>query len=124
MILADTSIWIDHLRRGDPGLIALLNAESVVMHPWVLGEIALGNLAHRARTLGVLRELPSARVIASEDIVELIESAPLYGLGIGFVDAQLLACVMATFGLTLWTRDARLFRAASYLGCAYHTAPD
>ena len=72
----------------------------------------------------MLRELPSARVIASEDIVELIESALLYGLGIGFVDAQLLACVKATFGLTLGTRDARRFRAALYLGCAYHTAPD
>lgn len=122
MILVDTSIWIDHLRRGDPGLIALLSAESVVMHPWVLGEIALGNLAHRMKTLGVLRELPSTPVIASWDVIDLIESASLHGLGIGFVDTQLLACVLATPGLTLWTRDARLSRAATRLGIGGHVS--
>ncbi|MGC4107839.1 MAG: type II toxin-antitoxin system VapC family toxin [Thermomicrobiales bacterium] len=124
MILVDTSIWIDHLRRGDPGLMGLLAAESVVMHPWVLGEIALGNLAHRTRALAILRELPSAPVIASWDVIDLIESASLHGLSIGFVDTQLLACAMATPGLTLWTRDARLLRAATSLGCAHHPQSD
>lgn len=122
MILADTSIWIDHLRRGDPRLALLLGRAGVVMHECVFGEIALGSLRHRDRTLTELRALPFAVQADNREVQALIERLPLHGLGIGlgigYVDAHLLASIRLTPGTLLWTRDRRLHAAADRLGIA------
>lgn len=116
MILVDTSVWIDHLRHGDPELAARLEAGETLSHPFVIGELALGNLRQRALVLGALSDLPAAVVASDAEVLALIERQPLYGLGIGYVDAHLLASALLTPDTTLWTRDARLGEAATRLG--------
>ena len=117
MILVDTSVWVDHLRRGDAQLADLLEGNAVVMHPFVVGEIACGSLADRALTLELLQHLPSAVVAEVDEILSYIESESLYGKGIGYVDVHLLASA-ALGGIKLWTRDKRLLAVADRLGCA------
>ena len=122
MILADTSIWIDHLRyKGDPHLIALLRENSVWTHPWIVGEIACGNLAHRARVLRELQKLPQLRVARDYEVLFLIERHRLMGKRVGYVDAHLLAAALAQ-GARLWTKDKRLTIAADGLGIL-HSLP-
>ena len=118
MILADTSIWVDHLGRGDPIMALLLDADNIVMHPFVHGEIALGSLRQRALTLKRLRAMPQLALATSNEVAQLIESAPLYGKGIGYVDAHLLAATLLTPDTQLWTRDRRLREAADTLNVA------
>lgn len=118
MILVDTSIWIDHLRVGDPGLARLLQEGHVLGHQWVTGELAMGQLAHRHEVLGLLDNLPQARLATAAEVVALIETRHLAGLGMGYVDAHLLASTLLTPGSRLWTRDKRLATAASDLGLA------
>ena len=118
MILVDTSVWIDHLRSGDANLAALLDAGRVLAHPFVIGEIALGNLKRRARLLEALQDLPQASVAADAEILEFIEAGGLAGLGIGYVDVHLLASARLTAGSALWTRDRRLAEVAGRLGVA------
>jgi predicted nucleic acid-binding protein len=118
MILVDSSVWIDHLRSGDPMLAARLNAGLVWSHPSIIGEIALGSLRQRQIVLSALRDLPAATQANDEEVLGLIEAAPLHGLGIGYVDAQLLASSRLTPGLRLWTRDRRLHMLAERLGLA------
>jgi predicted nucleic acid-binding protein len=91
VILVDTSIWIDHLRAGDPDLIGLLGRGGVLGHAWVRGELALGQLSGRREILTLLGNLPQATIASPSEVVALIENRQLYGIGIGFVDAQLLA---------------------------------
>ena len=119
MILVDTSVWVDHLRRGDAQLARLLERGTVVMHPFVIGEIACGSLADRQSTLELLQDLPMAGVADSDEIVGFIERQNLHGIGIGYVDVHLLASVALTDGTQLWTRDKRLSAAADDLACAY-----
>ena len=119
MILVDTSVWVDHLRSGDAQLADLLERGKVVMHPFVVGEIACGSLSHRASILELLRELPAAAVAENEEALGFIERHALHGKGIGYVDVHLLAAVALTPGARLWTRDKRLQAAADELGCAY-----
>lgn len=116
MILADTSVWVDHLRKGDPMLVAALQAGSVLGHPFVLGELALGNLRNREVVLDALAGLPSARQANDDEVLSLIKHRSLYGVGIGYVDAHLLASTLLTPGARLWTRDRRLLAAAGTLG--------
>lgn len=107
MILVDTSIWIDHLRRGDTALAELLGRGQVLGHSAVLGEIALGQLAHRRDVLGLLGNLPQATVAAPAEVLTLIESRQLFGLGIGYVDAHLITATLLTGAdATLWTRTS------------------
>ena len=108
MILADTSVWIDHLRVGDAVLGEFLDRGGVLCHPFVTGELALGNLRQRDIVLRALQRLPQAIVASHEEVLRLVERQPLYGLGIGYVDAHLLAAVRLTEGAKLWTRDRRL----------------
>lgn len=115
MILADTSVWIDHLRYGDTLLARLLNNGAVLAHPWVTGELALGNLCQRAEVIGLLRGLPQAAVAGDDEILTLIEQEALHGSGIGYVDAQLLAATRLTPDATLWTRDKRLLALSAKL---------
>ncbi len=123
MILVDTSIWIDHLRIGDPKLAALLQDGQVLTHPWVIGELALGQLSRRSEILGLLPNLPQAKAATDAEVMALIENQQLFGLGIGYVDAHLLAATMLTTGAGLWTRDNRLVAAAVHLGLSSHEMP-
>ena len=119
MILVDTSVWVDHLRSGDARLIDLLERGLVVMHPFVVGELACGSLADRASILELLQDLPMAIVAEGDEVLGLIERHRLYGKGVGCVDVHLLASTLLTRGAALWTRDQRLGAAADALGCAH-----
>jgi predicted nucleic acid-binding protein len=123
MTLVDTSVWVDHLRRsGDPQLIALLKKNNVWTHPWIVGEIACGNLAHRARVLGELQKLPQLPVARDREVLLLIERRRLMGKGIGYIDAHLLTAAV-TQGARLWTRDKRLATIAAALGILHTPSP-
>jgi predicted nucleic acid-binding protein len=111
MILVDTSIWIDHLRRGDRGLTGVLKTGQVVCHDFVIGELACGRLSARAEILNLLKALPRAPVVEHEEVILFVERHGLAGVGIGWIDAHLLAAARLEH-LELWTRDARLRRAA------------
>jgi len=116
MILVDTSIWIDHLRQRDERLSKLLNQGQVLAHPFVIGELALGSLQNRAAILGALQDLPQAPVATESEVLSFIKQNALYGIGIGYIDAHLLAAVRLSPGATLWTRDKRLLAAGTGLG--------
>lgn len=118
MILVDTSVWIDHFRGGDPDLASLLRDGRVLIHPWVTGELALGQLSRRSEILGLLRNLPQAKVATDAEVLTLIDNDQLFGLGIGYVGAHLLAATILTTGARLWTRDRRLAAVAAQQGLA------
>lgn len=115
MILVDTSVWIDHFRRGDRRLAGLLEQGRVVMHSFIVGEIACGDLAKRSQTLELLQDLPSARVAHDDEVLGFIARHALHGKGLGYVDMHLLASVALSPGTTLWTRDKRLMAVAEAL---------
>ena len=116
MILADTSVWIDHLRSGDKELQQQLSRGQVVTHPAVVAELALGSLKERAKTLALLDLLPQVRVAKLDEIRTLIEARRLYGHGIGLTDAHLIASVLINPPTLLWTRDKQLRKVAAGLG--------
>ena len=117
MILADTSVWIAHLRAGEPRLRALLEEGQVLLHPFVLGELACGNLRKRAEVLAHLRRLDAVPPVSDEEAHRLLEHHHLAGKGLGWVDVHLLAsCLVA--GAKLWTFDRRLAETAEELGLA------
>ena len=122
MILADTSVWVDHFRRGDAHLAALLQEGRIVMHPFVVGEIACGSLKDRPTIIALLQALPDSTVAEAEEVLGFIDGHRLHGKGIGYVDAHLLASTALTNGATLWTRDKRLRIAAEALGFSYRSA--
>jgi predicted nucleic acid-binding protein len=115
VILVDTSIWVGHLKVGHPVLESLLDRVSVLGHPWVTGELALGHLSQRAQVLHLLTRLPQAEVATPAEVLDFIEHRQLHGLGIGYVDAQLLAATQLTPDAQLWTAGRRLAAAASRL---------
>ena len=117
MILVDTSVWVDHLRVGSERLIALLNGGEVLGHPFVMGELALGNLRGRDVFLSALGALPQVVVASDDEVLHLIDRQTLLGRGIGYVDAHLLAAARLT-GTRLWTRDRRLQAVATQSGLA------
>jgi hypothetical protein len=117
VILADTSVWADHLRRGDKVLAALLDEGQIAIHPYVIGELALGELRTREAVIDRLHDLPQTTVATAAEILQFIARHALYRLGIGYVDTHLLAAAQLT-GILLWTRDKRLHRAAERLGLA------
>lgn len=119
MILVDTSVWVDHLRRGDPRLVELLERSIVIVHPFVVGEIACGSLHDRASILELLQDLPAAAVAEGDEVLQFIDRHDLHGRGIGYVDVHLLASVALTEGAKIWTRDKRLRLVAEMLVCAY-----
>ena len=116
MILVDTSIWIDHLRQSDERLSNLLNQGQVLAHPFVIGELALGNLQNRGAILDALQDLPQTPVATDSEVLGFIQENFLYGIGIGYIDAHLLAAVRLSPGTMLWTRDKRLLAAGKNLG--------
>jgi predicted nucleic acid-binding protein len=117
MVLVDTSVWVNHLRRGDPALVELLTAEEVACHPFVIGELACENLRDRGETLEHLASLPSLSKAEDEEVLAFMDRHRLMGRGLGLIDVHLMAsCMLA--GVSLWTRDVRLARAAESLGLA------
>ena len=118
MILADTSVWADHLHTADARLDELLVDGQVLMHPFILGEIALGFLHRRQTVLSALQQIPSMHVADPEEVLHLIERHTLPGAGIGYVDTHLLASTLTTPKCQLWTRDKRLARVATALNVA------
>ena len=119
MILVDTSVWIDHLRSGEPSLGAALEAGRVMMHPFVLGELACGNLANRSEVLELLGNLPAAPTATDPEVVNVIERRSLMGRGVGYIDVHLLASIALSGDGRLWTRDRRLAAAATDLELAF-----
>ncbi len=117
MILADTSVWIDYFRAGLPELAERLRRSNVVIHPFVVGELACGNFSNREATLELLQQLRSVPVAEHDEVMNFIRARELYGRGIGYVDAHLLAAA-AIEGCRLWTRDKRLHALATSLGTA------
>lgn len=122
MILVDTSVWIDHLRTGEEILVRMLDRGAVLAHPYVNGEIALGQLRRRDEVLALLDRLPQATVATPAEVRALIERDALYGLGIGYVDAQLVAATRLTPGARLWSRDRRLAAVAARIALAFDPA--
>ena len=118
MILVDTSIWVDHLWVGDERLAALLDGGEVLAHPFIIGELALGNLRRRYVVLSDLFRLPQADVASNDEVLQLIDRETLFDRGIGYVDAHLLAAARLTADTRLWTRDRTLNMAAAQLGLA------
>ncbi len=119
MILVDTSVWIDHLRSGEPALATALEGGRVLMHPFVLGELACGNLKNRSEVLRLLRDLPMAPTATDPEVLVLIESRALVGRGIGYIDVHLLASTALEGVAWLWTRDRRLAETAAELELAF-----
>lgn len=118
MILADTSVWADHLRLSEPILAELLVRGEVVMHPFVLGEIALGHIRKRSQWMLALSELPAVHVADPEEVLQMIEQRKLVAQGVGYVDVHLLATTLTSRGVRLWSRDKRLRDMASEFGIA------
>jgi predicted nucleic acid-binding protein len=131
LILADTSIWIDHLRAGNKEMGKQLNQGHIVIHPSIIAELALGllekrtlekrtlekrTLEERTKTLALLDWLPQVRVAQLSEVRQMIEARRLYSLGIGLTDAHLIASVFINSSTLLWTRDKRLRKAAEDLG--------
>jgi predicted nucleic acid-binding protein len=115
VILVDTSVWVEHLRRGLPGLADLLDQGLVLVHPFVIGELACGNLENRREILDLLAALPMAVTATDDEAMHLIEERGLSGRGIGCVDAHLLASTLLSDAV-LWSRDRRLAETAMHLG--------
>jgi predicted nucleic acid-binding protein len=118
VILVDTSVWVDHLRARNKVLAGLLDAGMIVAHPFVIGELALGNLRQRDVVLAALSDLPPVRIATDAEVLHFIGGHELSGRGIGYVDVHLLAAARLTAGTTLWTNDKRLQAIAHQLGLA------
>ena len=114
MILVDTSVWVDHLRKGDRELSALLSDGLVVSHPFVIGELACGNMKHRTEILALLAALPGAMAAEHDEVLHVVSGHRLHGKGLGWIDAHLLASALLA-GCMLWTKDRALADAARRL---------
>ena len=119
MILVDTSVWVDHLRDPEAELETLLNANDVLMHPMVIGELACGNMRNRKQALEQWHSLPRINEVTHEQVISLIETSNLMGRGLGFVDVHLLCSVLNYPGSQLWTRDKKLNGIANKLNIAF-----
>lgn len=118
MVLVDTSVWVAHLRQGHIGLASLLNDGEVACHPFVVGELACGNLKNRAVILSLLEALPMEAAVEHEEVLAFIESHNLMGKGLGYVDVHLLASAVLS-RLLLWTLDWKLQQVADVLHVRY-----
>jgi predicted nucleic acid-binding protein len=115
VIIVDSSIWIDHLRRRNERLSQLLIAGQALAHPYVVGELAMGNLSPRDEILNLLATLPQAAIASNAEVLDFIETKRLFGSGIGYIDAHVLASARLS-AVALWTRDKRLLAIAAGLG--------
>jgi predicted nucleic acid-binding protein len=115
-VLVDTSVWVDHFKRRNEGLVNLLERDLVLIHPWVLGEIACGTPPRRSATLSDLASLQHVQQASPSEVLAFVEREQLYGLGCGWVDMHLLASTCLTDGATLWSMDQRLDALALRFG--------
>jgi predicted nucleic acid-binding protein len=122
-ILADTSIWIDHLRKKNSLFSDLLEAGSILMHPCVRGELSLGSMKNRAEILRSLDALPEAEIATEDEVRQVIEIKKLWAQGIGWVDTHLLASALLTASCALWTFDNYLREAATKAGAKLFHGP-
>ena len=118
MVLVDTSVWIRHFREKKHPLGMLLMKRQVICHPYVVGELACGNLKNRTEILSLLQRLPAAVSATHEEVLHFIDANRLMGIGLGYIDVQLLASAMLT-SIPLWTADKKLNRVADQLRIAY-----
>ena len=118
MVLVDTSVWVAHFRSGTIRLDELLEEGKAVSHPFIIGELACGNLKNRKEILSLLEALPTATVAGYEEVLQFIENHRLMGMGLGYVDVHLLAAALLT-GVPLWTKDRTLKHAATSLQISY-----
>jgi len=118
MVLVDTSVWVSHFRETHDGLVGLLNRAEVVCHPFIIGELACGNLKNRAEIISLLEALPAAVVVEHHELLSFIEIRNIMGKGLGYIDVHLLAGALST-GIPLWTLDKKLHRVAEELQCNY-----
>ena len=118
MILVDTSIWVDHLRSSESQLAQQLKEARVAVHPFIIGELACGNLRQRTEVLALLKALPIVTVASDEEVLDFIEDAQLMAKGVGLIDCHLLASAKLD-AIPLWTRDKRLVNMADKLNIAY-----
>jgi predicted nucleic acid-binding protein len=115
MVLVDTSVWVDHLRTGVPRLAELLERGDVLVHPFIIGELACGRMTKRTEILGLLRTLPHAQSAIHDEALQLVEDRKLMGRGLGYIDVHLLASALLS-SCRLWTTDASLRKASEALG--------
>lgn len=115
MVLVDTSVWVSHLRRGDAHLKALLIDAQAVCHPYIIGELACGNLKNRLEILSLLQSLPSATLAEHKEVMRFMEDHHLMGQGLGYLDVHLMASALLS-GVPIWTREKRLHRVSTELG--------
>jgi predicted nucleic acid-binding protein len=118
MILADTSVWADHLRSPDAVMASCLEVGEITLHAFVIGELAIGSMPRYGAVLAALQKLPQIGVARSTEVLTFVWENKLMGTGIGFVDAHLLASTKLAPDTQLWTRDKRLRRAAESMGIA------
>ena len=111
MILVDTSIWIDHLNNSNDELIQLLNSSKVCIHPFIICELSCGNISNRSELIGLLQALPRVESVFEEEVFTLIENKNLFGIGLGFVDVNLLASALI-YNVKIWTQDTALKKVA------------
>jgi len=117
-LLADSSIWVDHIRQPNALLAQALRRRAILIHPLVIGEVAMGSIASRAAVLANLTELPKAVRADDFEVLDFVERHRLFGTGLGLIDAHLLASTLLTPRAALWTRDRRLRAAAARLDIA------
>jgi predicted nucleic acid-binding protein len=120
LILVDTSVWAQHIRHEVGALTALLETVDVLIHPFVIGELAMGNYRERAQFLRDLEDLPLSVTAMDREVLKLVDDHRLYGRGIGYVDAHLLASARLSEGALLWTLDDRLHLAAMQMKVAFY----
>ncbi|NEI74548.1 type II toxin-antitoxin system VapC family toxin [Rhizobium lusitanum] len=120
MILADTSIWIDHFRRGDAELRRIIEDDRLLCHPAIIGELALGSLKDRNSVISFLSGQRTVVVATHEEVMTMIDRHGVFGMGIGYTDAQLLTSVILDQHAALWTRDKRLQAAAERAGASLY----
>ena len=116
MIVVDTSVWVDHFRTGDPHLSELIVRNGIIQHPFVTGEIAVGNLRSRRKAIWGLRTLPRLEPVDEGTLHEFLEAEEMFGTGLGFVDVHLLAATANRDKTKIWTRDRRMKECAERLG--------
>jgi predicted nucleic acid-binding protein len=117
MILVDTSVWVDHLRRGNRRMAEFLLGDQVLCHPFVIGELACGHLKKRREILSLLQALPEAQTIGHDEALVFVETHRLMGVGVGWIDIHLLAAAVLSHA-ELWTFDAKLQNVAQAQGVA------
>ena len=123
MIIVDTSVWIKHLRKTDTQLVQLLDKSLVLMHPFIIGELACGNLHNRLQILTLLKNIPLAKEASHQEVLYFIEQNQLMGCGIGYIDAHLLTSTALTSDTKIWTYDKRLANLSNEIGLSITNLP-